>query len=103
MDYGRGTLLNPELHILLDEPTKLTMTSEDVIHSLFVPAFRAKKDIVPGRYNYMWFQPTVASEKVSDEEPEKGAAIWKGMDSGLSASGSYDQVNTVHAGWLHFL
>ena len=44
------------------------MRSTDVIHSLYIPAFRAKKDIVPGRYNYMWFQPTKASEKVSDKE-----------------------------------
>lgn len=67
VDYGGG-VFHPELHILKDEPVKLSMRSSDVIHSLFVPAFRAKKDIVPGRYNYMWFKPTVANEKVSDEE-----------------------------------
>ena len=66
-DYGGGAK-HPELHILIDEPTKLSMTSSDVIHSVFIPAFRAKKDVVPGRYNYMWFKPTVASEKVSDSE-----------------------------------
>lgn len=65
-DYGRGTY-HPELHILVNEPTKLSMRSSDVIHSLFVPAFRAKKDVVPGRYNYMWFKPIVASKKVSEE------------------------------------
>ena len=69
-DYGGGTF-NRELHLLVDEPTKLSMRSSDVIHSLFVPAFRAKKDVVPGRYNYMWFKPTVASEKVSPEELEQ--------------------------------
>ncbi|MEL6110001.1 MAG: cytochrome c oxidase subunit II [Planctomycetota bacterium] len=67
MDYGGG-VMHPELHVLVDEPTKLTMTSEDVIHSLYIPAFRVKKDIVPGRYNYMWFNATIASEKVSEEE-----------------------------------
>ncbi len=77
VDYGRGTY-HPELHILLDEPTRLTMTSKDVIHSLYVPAFRAKKDIVPGRYNYMWFEPTIASEKVSDEELKQAKAWNKG-------------------------
>ena len=46
----------------------MIMRSSDVIHALFVPAFRAKKDIVPGRYNEMWFDPSVVSEKVSDEE-----------------------------------
>jgi cytochrome c oxidase subunit 2 len=74
MDYGRGTY-NPELHMVVNEPTKLVMKSSDVIHSLYIPAFRAKKDIVPGRYNYMWFQPTVVSEKVSDEELAK-ATQW---------------------------
>jgi cytochrome c oxidase subunit 2 len=70
MDYGGGTF-HPELHILVNEPVKLSMRSSDVIHAVFVPAFRAKKDIVPGRYNYMWFKPTVASEKVSDAELER--------------------------------
>ncbi len=67
VDYGSG-VFHPELHLLLDEPVKLSMRSTDVIHSLFIPAFRAKKDIVPGRYNYMWFKPTMASSKVSDTE-----------------------------------
>ncbi len=66
-DYGGGTF-HPELHILKDEPTKMSMRSADVIHSLYIPAFRAKKDIVPGRYNFMWFKPTLASEKVSEIE-----------------------------------
>ena len=69
MDYGGG-VINPELHILLNEPTKLSMRSSDVIHSVFIPAFRAKKDVVPGRYNYMWFEANVASEQVSQAELE---------------------------------
>jgi len=47
-----------ELHLPVGEPVKLTLTSEDVIHSFFVPAFRAKVDVVPGRYTTMWFTPT---------------------------------------------
>ncbi len=47
-----------ELHIPLGRPVKLTMTSEDAIHSFFVPAFRTKQDVVPGRYSTTWFQPT---------------------------------------------
>ena len=39
-------------------PVKLTMTSQDVIHSFFVPAFRIKQDVLPGRYTSLWFQPT---------------------------------------------
>jgi cytochrome c oxidase subunit 2 len=37
---------------------RLTMTSEDAIHSFFVPAFRTKQDAVPGRYTTTWFTPT---------------------------------------------
>jgi cytochrome c oxidase subunit II len=47
-----------ELHVIHGEDTKLTMKSTDVLHSLFVPVFRAKCDIVPGRFTYMWFNPT---------------------------------------------
>jgi cytochrome c oxidase subunit 2 len=45
-----------ELHVPVGVPIKLNLTSEDVIHSFFVPAFRIKKDAVPGRYNTVWFQ-----------------------------------------------
>jgi cytochrome c oxidase subunit 2 len=47
-----------ELHVPVGRPVKLTMTSEDVVHSFFVPAFRMKKDVVPGRYSTAWFQAT---------------------------------------------
>jgi cytochrome c oxidase subunit II len=47
-----------ELHIPVDRNIKLIMGSEDVIHDFFVPAFRVKMDVVPGRYNTMWFRPT---------------------------------------------
>jgi cytochrome c oxidase subunit 2 len=47
-----------ELHVPMGRPIKLTMTSEDVIHSFFVPDFRVKQDVVPGRYSTLWFQPT---------------------------------------------
>lgn len=48
-----------ELHVPVGRPVKLTMTSEDVIHSFFVPAFRVKEDVVPGRYSTLWFTPTI--------------------------------------------
>ena len=47
-----------ELHVPIGVPVKLIMGSEDVIHSFFIPAFRVKKDVVPGRYQTMWFQAT---------------------------------------------
>jgi cytochrome c oxidase subunit 2 len=47
-----------ELHVPTGAPVRLVMTSEDVIHSFYVPAFRVKQDVMPGRYTSMWFQPT---------------------------------------------
>lgn len=47
-----------QLHVPLGRPVKLTMTSEDVIHSFYVPAFRVKSDVVPGRYTTAWFEAT---------------------------------------------
>ena len=51
-----------ELHVPVGVPVKLTLTSEDVIHSFFVPAFRVKKDAVPGRYSTAWFEATKAGK-----------------------------------------
>ncbi|MEP6788454.1 MAG: cytochrome c oxidase subunit II [Acidobacteriota bacterium] len=47
-----------ELHIPVGTNVKLTMTTEDVLHSFFIPAFRTKADVVPGRYTYLWFNAT---------------------------------------------
>src|SRR5258708_3095655 len=47
-----------ELHIPLGRAVRLKMTSEHVIHSFYVPAFRVKQDVLPGRYTQLWFHPT---------------------------------------------
>lgn len=47
-----------ELHVPTGRPVKVTMTSEDVLHSFFIPAFRIKRDLVPGRYSNLWFTAT---------------------------------------------
>jgi cytochrome c oxidase subunit 2 len=47
-----------ELHVPVGRPVKLIMGSEDVIHSYYIPAFRVKADVIPGRYNSMWFTAT---------------------------------------------
>ncbi|NBO92427.1 MAG: cytochrome c oxidase subunit II [Planctomycetia bacterium] len=46
------------LHIPTGRPVRLIMTSEDVIHDFYVPAFRVKMDVVPGKYSYLWFEAT---------------------------------------------
>ncbi|MBM3770345.1 MAG: cytochrome c oxidase subunit II [Acidimicrobiia bacterium] len=49
-----------ELHVPVGRAVKLIMTSEDVIHDVFVPAFRVKADVLPGRYTQLWFNATKA-------------------------------------------
>lgn len=45
------------LHVPVGQAVKLTMTSQDVIHGFFIPAFRVKKAVLPGAYNSIWFKP----------------------------------------------
>ena len=47
-----------ELHIPVGQDVKMIMTSQDVIHSFYVPAFRIKQDVLPGRYTTAWFHAT---------------------------------------------
>lgn len=47
-----------ELHVPVGRPVRLTMGSEDVIHDFFIPAFRVKMDVVPGKLTTMWFEAT---------------------------------------------
>jgi cytochrome c oxidase subunit II len=51
-----------ELHVPVNQPVKLTMVSQDVIHSFFVPDFRIKQDVLPGRYTSIWFEATRAGK-----------------------------------------
>jgi len=53
----RVTLIVPK-----NRPVRLTMTSRDVIHSFYIPAFRVKRDVVPGRYTNLWFEATAVGE-----------------------------------------
>ncbi len=55
--YPNGVTSN-ELHVPVDRPVRLTMSSRDVIHSLFIPAFRVKHDVLPNRYTSLWFEAT---------------------------------------------
>jgi cytochrome c oxidase subunit 2 len=50
------------LHVPLGRPVKVIFTSEDVLHSLFIPAFRVKADAIPGRYSSIWFTATKTGE-----------------------------------------
>lgn len=51
-----------DLHVPTGKPIQMTLTSEDVIHSFYVPAFRVKMDVLPGRYTSVWFEATRPGE-----------------------------------------
>ena len=59
--YPNGTRTS-ELHLPANTPIQLRLTSRDVIHSFFIPAFRTKMDAVPGRYTRIWFVPRLPGE-----------------------------------------
>ncbi|EYF06920.1 cytochrome c oxidase subunit II [Chondromyces apiculatus] len=56
--YPHGAASVTDLYVPAGRPVRLTMTSRDVLHSFFVPDFRIKQDVVPGRYTTVWFQAT---------------------------------------------
>ncbi len=91
------------LHIPADQPVKLIMQSNDVIHSVFIRQFRAKKDVVPGRYNTMWFESSwddaiydkdLAVAKKLDESDakllERDRATYEQLRANLAAAGTED-------------
>lgn len=62
LQHAEGKSEINELHLPVGRAVTLTMTSQDVIHSFFVPAFRVKQDVVPGRYSSEWFKPSKPGE-----------------------------------------
>src|SRR6185369_13697365 len=60
--YPDGRSSANELRLALGKPVKLIMTSRDVIHGFFIPDYRQKQDVLPGRYTYLWLLPTKAGQ-----------------------------------------
>jgi cytochrome c oxidase subunit II len=60
-DYGNG-MKTTDLVLPVNKPVRVNLKSEDVNHSLFIPAFRVKEDVIPGYDNYLWFIPTIVGE-----------------------------------------
>ena len=69
MDARGLPALDYVLYVPSDRPVQITLESLDVLHNLYLPAFRIKKDVVPGRFNTMWFEPD--GEEVSDGNPKE--------------------------------
>jgi cytochrome c oxidase subunit 2 len=63
-DYGQGVVTN-ELVVPVGQPVVLRMTADDVIHSFFMPAYKVKEDVMPGRMTYLWFLPTKPGKVVA--------------------------------------
>ncbi len=58
IQHPNGVRENQQMHVPTGKPIKLIMISQDVIHSFFIPAFRIKQDVIPGRYTVQWFTAT---------------------------------------------
>jgi cytochrome c oxidase subunit 2 len=65
-----STVVSEHLYVPVNTPVKFTMTSEDVLHSFFVPAMRAKRDVVPGVRQIVWFEATELNGPVLDAQGE---------------------------------
>jgi cytochrome c oxidase subunit 2 len=57
-EYENGATSASEMAVPIHKPVKLIMTSRDVLHAFFIPSFRTKLDVVPNKFNVMWFEAT---------------------------------------------
>ena len=55
-EYDNGNVGYGEIYVPAGRPVKLTMTSQDILHSFYVPEFRIKHDVLPNRYSFVWFE-----------------------------------------------
>lgn len=62
LQHEEGRREIDRLHVPVGQPVRLNMISEDVIHSFYIPAFRTKMDVLPGRYTSIWFEPSRPGE-----------------------------------------
>ncbi len=86
--YPNG-YIDSDLHVPIDQPVKLIMSSEDVLHSLFIPAFRVKMDCVPGRYSSVWFQANQVAR------PDDGDGV------NMADEGGFDLFCAEYCGQAH--
>jgi cytochrome c oxidase subunit II len=110
-EYPNGAK-SPELHLPNNRAIRLLMRSEDVLHSFYVPAFRAKTDIVPGRVNVMWFQPILegeyplyCAEYCGDQHSEMLARVFvhsqEDYDKWLAEAVRPPEAPVAHGEWLY--
>ena len=91
---GSTEFFGKEFWVPVNKPCQLTMSSTDVLHSFFIPAFRVKRDVLPGRYQTVWFQATRITWKENVEnEKQEGFHIFCAEFCG---EGHSKMLGTVH-------
>ena len=94
-DPKTGKAMAPALHVPADTPVRLTLQSNDVIHSVFIKQLRVKKDCVPGRFNQMWF------EAHFDEKTAESVEFSKDGEKFTLMRNVYDLFCTEYCGQDH--
>ena len=92
-EYPNGMRENNKVLFPINRPIKMVMSSEDVIHSFYIPEFRLKKDVVPGMYSTLSFTPTVLGD----------AHVFCAEYCGTSHSGMLAEVKIVTPGGVRRL
>ncbi len=111
LQHSNGVRENNELHVPVGVPVRLTMISQDVIHSFFIPQFRIKQDVLPGRYTQQWFIATkpgkynlFCAEYCGTSHSEMGGYVYampkKEFNEWLASGGSKKEppVSMIEAG-----
>lgn len=94
-----------ELHLVLDRPVKLVMRSDDVLHSLYISAFRQKMDVVPGRYTYAYLMPTkvgqfrLACSEYCGDEHSKMRTLCQVHTTDAERKASTQWITSLHKPW----
>lgn len=92
-EHPNGAIQQNELIVPKGKPVKLIMSSSDVLHSFYVPAFRIKRDVVPGMYTTAWFEATEETQ----EPLTLFCAEYCGAPRGISSGSLVDEPNSNHS------
>lgn len=97
--YPNG-YVSDTLHIPADTPVRIVLTSDDVLHSLFIPDCRVKKDVVPGRYNRLWVNATMEDPSAPEESHDIYCAEYCGTNHSLMLSQAVVHRKDTFLPWL---
>ena len=75
-EHPTGYMEDNQVHVPVGRPIRFVMSSSDVIHSLFIPDFRVKRDAVPGMFSSLWFEAIDPGTVPSDAEPDRDRVLY---------------------------